>query len=520
MRLRDVSLRKRLWAANLLMVIVPLGALLAIGSVLLSLLHLADADHLGPLSLFWPERGPSLTVQYLASDLRDKVDKAGKKSGKDDESLKDLLADCHRFEQQGVQLAVLRNGSAVYVTPGSNPVFLNQQITQRVGPSRSAELWTDDVFALRYASRHGDTMVLAYGAIAGRPPGPETAMPMKQVLEYALFFALLVLTLLILALGRYLSRVLDRQVLKPLSQLVEASAAIRRGEFDHALTVETHDEVGQACAGFERMRQALCQAQKERLHYEENRKEFIAGISHDLRTPLTAIRGYVSGLRDGIARTEEKRSHYLAMIYDSVLLLEHLVNNLFLFSKLDLGRMEFHLEKTCLYAYLMHYLQGVDLGTGPVHFELLPQAGTQQAQVMLDPLQFQRVLDNLLSNSRKYSGQEEPVIDIRLSIEQKKLLLFWQDHGKGVDPQKLPRLFDSFYRTDQARSRVADGSGLGLAIVKEILLGMQGSVEAQLTPGGGLTIVLCLPLAAYWKAAEQNTRKKETYHEDHLDRGR
>ncbi len=518
MRLRDISLRKRLWAANLLMVIVPLGALLAIGSVLLALLHLADADHLGPLSLFWPERGPSLTVQYLVSDLRNQVDKAGKKSGKDDETLKDLLADCRRFEQHGVHLAVLRNGSAVYVTPGSNPGFLDQQITQRVGSSRSAELWTEDVFALRYAARRGDAMVLAYGRIAARPAPSEAAVPMKQVLEYALFFALLVLILLILALGRYLSRVLDRQVLRPLAQLVEASAAIRRGEFDHALTVKTHDEVGQACAGFERMRQALCQARQERLHYEENRKEFIAGISHDLRTPLTAIRGYVSGLRDGIARTEEKREHYLAMIYDSVLLLEHLVNNLFLFSKLDLGRMEFHLEKTCLYAYLTHYLQSVDLGTQRVRFKLLPQAGTQQAQVMLDPLQFQRVLDNLLSNSRKYSGQKDPAIDIRLAREGKELLLFWQDHGVGVDPSKLPRLFDSFYRADQARSRVADGSGLGLAIVKEILSGMQGRAEAQLTPGGGLTIALHLPLVA--DAINGKQKGDGAFDENHLDRGR
>lgn len=510
MRLRDISLRKRLWAANLLMVVVPLGALLALGSILLALLHLADADHLGPLSLFWPERGPSLTVQYLVSDLRNKADKVGKKDEKNNESLKDLLADCRRLEQQGVKLAVLHNGATVYVTPGSNPRFLEEQITQQVGMSRSAELWTEDVFAMRYVARHGNTMVLGYGTIAPRPMGPDPGVPLKQLLEYVLFFALLMLTLLILALGRYLSRMLDHQVLKPLAQLAEAAAAIRRGEFDHALTVETHDEVGQACAGFERMRQALCQARQERLHDEENRKEFIAGISHDLRTPLTAIRGYVSGLRDGIARTEEKRAHYLAMLYDSVLLLEHLVNNLFLFSKLDLGRMVFHLEKTCLYAYLAHYLQGVDLGTGRVRFRLLPQEGTQQALVMLDSLQFQRVLDNLLANSRKYSGQQEPVIDIHLSVAGEELCVCWQDHGKGVAKEQLSRLFDSFYRTDQARSRVADGSGLGLAIVKEILSGMQGRVEAQATPGGGLTIVLYLPLATDSVSEEQKGDEKRS----------
>lgn len=494
MRWRDFSLRKRLWLANLLMIVVPLCALLGLGSLLIGILHLADADHLGPLSLLWPERGPSLSIEYLVSDMRARADDHKRPTPGKQEALKQkFLEDCRLLEQQGVSLAMLRDGQLLYVTQGSDAARLQAETQRLFGQSRRAELWTEDVFAMRYVSPKSGLTIVALGKIPPRPPEASRGIPWKTVLEIVLGIVLLTLVAIILCLGRYLSQLLDKQVLAPLAELRAASAAIRQGNLEQPLQVKAKDEIGMACADFERMRQELSHARDERIRYENNRKELIAGISHDLRTPLTAVRGYVSALRDGIARTPEKKQHYLDMLYDSVLLLERLVNNLFLFSKLDLGKVDFQMEPVGMKAYLSEYLASV-AAEREADCHLTVPEGLAGDMVCIDRLQFQRVLDNLLSNSRKYSQPQRAVIDIALREQGGGLEIAWQDHGCGVALQQLPRLFDSFYRTDAARSHVADGSGLGLAIVKEIVTGMKGRCSAEATPGGGLTIVLWLPL--------------------------
>ena len=314
----------------------------------------------------------------------------------------------------------------------------------------------------------------------------------KALWRYILTAILGVAILVILLVGAYLSRLLSRQIIEPLSELRRAAAEIRRGNLDTAMTIRTQDEFGDACRDFDQMRLELKRSREQQRKYEQNRKELIAGISHDLSTPLTALKGYASGIIEGIAHTPEKQRHYVEMIYQAALTMEKLVDSLFLFSKLDLGRIPFHLEPVVLQDYFKDFVaekcqelreRGIDL-----KFQ-----GQSTACVSIDRMQFQRVIDNLLTNSWKYRRGDRSGVKLILSDRENQLQLDFIDDGIGVGDEDLPKLFDSFYRTDPARSNVAKGSGLGLAIVKQIILGMKGTIWAEQNPAGGLVIRIVLP---------------------------
>lgn len=493
MRIRDISLGKRLLGANFLMVCVPVFVILLLGAVLLAALRFTGADRPASLALLWPERGPSFLVQYLTSDIRVRAQKAARKNKK--LGTKDIIKDCRQLEQQGLRTAIRQNGKVLYVTEGCDAAELFQEAARRADHHDAMELWEGEEFVFRYHSPKHDATIVAIGQLSRPPEEEEGAWPLKRRIEAVLWLLLCLSVGSILVVGRWLSRTISRQILEPLQELRLASDAIRRGDLAHALPVSSRDEIGRVCADFEEMRKELRQAKEAQLRYENNRKELIAGISHDIRTPLTAIRGYVSGLRDGIARTPEKQRHYLEMAHESILTMERLVENLFLFSKLDLKKVPFHLEPVDFPAWVASYVRARQEEAAAADMEISVESDVSDAVVDIDVLQFRRVIQNLWENSRKYAKEGKTAVEIRVSKVEQHVVLRWQDHGKGVTEAQLPRLFEHFYRTDEARGNVADGSGLGLSISREIVQGMQGTIAAQPTPGGGLTILIQLPLA-------------------------
>ena len=228
----------------------------------------------------------------------------------------------------------------------------------------------------------------------------------------------------VIVLGRLLARMASRQILGPLAELSRAADAIRKGDLSQPVSIPSHDEVGEVCEDFEQMRRELLRAREEEQRYTENRKELLAGISHDLRTPLTALSGYVSGLQDGIARTPEKRNHYLTQMQAGIWTLTHMVEDLFLFSKLDLGKEELHREPVHLKRYLEDFASersavpaegNMEAGEESAHREIRVEGSPACDLAALDRRQFARVVENLLSNSRKYSRDGQAQIEIQLS---------------------------------------------------------------------------------------------------------
>ena len=167
-----------------------------------------------------------------------------------------------------------------------------------------------------------------------------------------------------------------------------------------------------------------------------------------------------------------------------------------MFSKLDLGRIPFNFENVPLKYYFTDFYNEQKPLLAEKNINLTMEmnlSNEDEGLVSIDRIQFQRVIDNLISNSSKYSNRDNVDINIRLEALNDSVRITFADNGPGVPTEDLPKLFDSFYRTDQARSNVSKGSGLGLAITKRIIDGMNGKIWAENRPAGGLTIIIQLP---------------------------
>ena len=488
MQVRDISVKKRLLFANFMMVFIPVCLLAMIGAAAFAGLRFTGAAQQRELSMLWPEKGPALSVQFAVSSLRVKAEKKG------GPKLHEMMEDLQLLEAQGICAMVLRDGDVSYITPGADRMLLQESVRKKCGDSQSMMLWDDDDFAFCYTSPRSGTTILAAGNVPFLAKGSIPEGNTRDFWEGIVFVILGLAIVFIIALGIYLSRLLSEQILEPLATLRFAASEIRKGNMEVPLQVQTQDELGETCQAFDRMRQELKKAKETQERYEQNRKELIAGISHDLSTPLTSVKGYASGILDGIARTEEKQHHYIEMIYQKACTMEKLVESLFLFSKLDLGRIPFRLEAVELYSYFADFAaeRKTVLAERGLELSFLPEK--ERAVVQLDRMQFQRVMENLIENSIKYKQREQVRVQLILEKQTDRIKLSFADDGVGVAKDELPKLFESFYRTDPARTNVAKGSGLGLAIVKQIIVGLQGTIWAEQTPGGGLTICILLPI--------------------------
>lgn len=488
MKLRDISLQKRILFANFMMVFVPVVVLICIGAILIGGLRLAGTARQNDLAALWPEKGPSLSIQYAITSLRNKADKKSS-------HVKEMGEDLHILEKQGIQTAVIEKGQPRYVTPGTTVPALQQLIAAKCPSSSSSLYWDNDGIAFRYTSPKSGTTILAAGHLPFLAQGSAHDGPAKEIIQFLLLFIVGTAILTVICMGLYVSRLLSRQILEPLGTLRKASAEIRRGNLDKSVPIPSQDELGDTCRDFDIMRLELKHSRDEREAYEQNRKELIAGISHDIATPLTLVKGYSSGLLEKIATTPEKQHRYLEHIYHAACTMEQLVDSLFLFSKLELGHVPFTMEPVSIYRYFEDFTAERKDSLQQQGLLLTLTGEKTDAVVSLDRMQFRRVVENIIGNSLKYKENSTAHMDIHIQPWTDSISISFADHGKGVSDDQLHKIFYSFYRTDAARTDTAKGSGLGLAISKQIILGLGGQIDASQTSGGGLTISITLPIA-------------------------
>ncbi|WP_127531719.1 sensor histidine kinase [Paenibacillus kobensis] len=301
----------------------------------------------------------------------------------------------------------------------------------------------------------------------------------------------------LIATSIILTYFVSRSIIKPLYKLKTAAEQISEGRLDGQVRPTTKDEIGQLSETFETMRMRLKSSIEDRLQDEENRKLLLSHISHDLKTPITAIKGYVEGILDGVANTQEKQDKYLRTVYRKATDMDKLIDELFLFSKLDLHHVAYDFKPVDIRKFMAHYAeeQQFDLEKAGVRLSLSGLEG-EPLNVAADLEKLSRVFQNIIGNSVKYMGDEtegqtrEIAISLHAVDQEQRVRIEMRDNGPGVAPEALPKLFDQFYRTEQSRSIETGGSGLGLAIVKQIVEGHGGSVSAHLPPGGGLAITV------------------------------
>lgn len=306
---------------------------------------------------------------------------------------------------------------------------------------------------------------------------------------FPIIFASLILTLV--CTNVLLSYFMSRSILRPVNQLSEAARKISKGEFDFVLTAPNKDELSQLVRAFDAMRVQLKESFMLRDKYENNRKELIANISHDLKTPVTSILGYVEGIRDGIANTPDKQKRYLETIHAKASHMNRLIEELSLFSQLDVKQLPFHFELVDIKALLKDYLEELKDGLSENDVQLSFEAEDIHGSVRLDRDKIIRVMENIIYNSVKFTGKSSVCIAVSLIDEGERIKVSVHDNGPGVPDEELPTIFTRFYQTDPSRS--IGGSGLGLAIATQIIEAHGGSIWAENLVSQGLGVYFTLP---------------------------
>jgi signal transduction histidine kinase len=282
--------------------------------------------------------------------------------------------------------------------------------------------------------------------------------------------------------------IISRKFAGPLLQMNSAALELAKGDFSTRVPVNSQDEVGQLAASFNFMVEQLEQM-------EENRQEFLANVSHELRSPLTTLRGFIVAMNDRII-PEDKYSHYLQLCDYEVQRLQRLVNDL-----LDLARIQnssdvFRQRPVHVRTKLEEVLELLKSPIAQQDMELqiiVPLPHQEPIMAYLDPDRFAQIVQNLVYNAIQFSSKGS-VITVALEATEQEVILYIRDTGIGMEDEELARIWERFYKADDSRSmRYQGGTGLGLTIVKHLVNGMKGSIQVQSRLGEGTEFQIRFP---------------------------
>jgi signal transduction histidine kinase len=298
---------------------------------------------------------------------------------------------------------------------------------------------------------------------------------------------ILVITAIILSVWLYSG------ISTPIYHLTKATREIRDGNLDYEVKASGVKEVRELCEGFEEMRARLKTANEEKLEADRQNRELISNISHDLKTPITAVKGYVEGIMDGVADTPEKMDRYIKTIYNKSIEMDHLINELTFYSKINTNRIPYTFSKVNVRDFFGDAAEELeyDLTSKNIVFEY-QNSVDPGVLVIADVEQMRRVINNIVGNSVKYMDKPDKKITLNVRDAGEEIEASVSDNGKGISSRDLGNIFDRFYRTDSSRNSTQGGSGIGLSIVKKILEDHGGRVWAASTEGVGTTMYFSL----------------------------
>ena len=315
--------------------------------------------------------------------------------------------------------------------------------------------------------------------------GLRTALT-TQVIIYMSIAIILILLLTSILLTMWIGR----SFFKPIDELNVAMQHIKDGNFDYMLPTDVKEkgEIGAMYRNYEDMRLRLKESAEEKIEREKQNKELISNISHDLKTPITAIKGYSQGLIEGVADNPEKQMKYIKIINSKANDMNNLINELTLYSSIDNNRIPYNFVKLNVADYFGDCIEeiGADLESKQIELNY-SNLTTPDTQIVADPEQIKRVVNNIVSNSVKYLNRDDGSgqIDIRILDELDSIRVELEDNGKGIAQKDIPNIFDRFYRTDASRNSKQGGSGIGLSIVKKIIEDHGGYIWATSHEGEG-----------------------------------
>lgn len=365
--------------------------------------------------------------------------------------------------------------------------------------SEEDELWNNGILS-------GDTeKYLVYPNYVAHKDGTwgivyllaETNRMLPEVQDYLVSFRIMSLVIIALMVVCLIIWV-DKCFFAPMRKLCKAMKTITEGNLACEVKEDYEEELGGLCRDFENMRIHLKEAIDDKMRYDRDTKELISNISHDLKTPLTTIKGYVEGILDGVADSPDKMDRYLKTVYNKANDMERLIGELTLYSKIDTNEIPYNFIKINVKAYFDDCAEEIRTELESRNFVLTYlNYVPDDVCLIADPEQLYRVINNIISNSIKYNNKARGVINIRVREEKEYIHLEIEDNGQGVSPEEAGRIFERFYRTDASRNSRTGGSGIGLSIVKKIVEAHGGTIWAVSNKNVGLTMHILLRKEAH-----------------------
>lgn len=399
----------------------------------------------------------------------------------------------YTLESLGYQLVVENQNDLLYSTLDlfQQELYEDMQETDASWPSVGTLIVQNQEGMLMIGRDMGEYTIVA----VQKPQMPKMLGQMRPQSE-SLMLSLLIsgsaAIVVIVFLSLLFTRYQVKRILRPVNALTEAAGRVGQGDFSTPVDYQGRDEFTSVCSAFDHMQRQLLQEREKNTRYEKARTDMVAGISHDLRTPLTSVKGYIQGLRDGVANTPEKQDQYLTIAYRRACDMERLLQRLFYFSKMETGNLPLFLKQVDLGAFILRYSKELQGELAPSGGQVIVQCTKEDHQIQIDTEQLYRLLTNLKENAIRYANADPLILHLNLWREGDWEYLRFADNGCGVEADALPHLFEQFWRGDQARGgRGGEGSGLGLYIAKYIVEAHGGTITAK--NEGGLVFEIMLP---------------------------
>lgn len=488
-----MKIRTRLRVSHVIALIVPIlmGILITIIAITGLYLYIARGNYVYVSSLSQYNNASQLLTYVTFKDFRD------------ENHLKYAPILYRIFDPINTYIRVSQDGSPIFYYGNLN--LMNRIPPEVLEDEASLRTYSKETVYYTHVTKEIRNSFYTVTLFAINPNGMKDEK-LEFFLKSIFVVSVLAVLLTIYLINFFLTRFTMRRIIAPLESLTKGAQEVEKGALNKAyVPIESNDEFKPIMERFNMMIRTLQTNEQDRLNRERSRRELIAGISHDIRTPLTSIKAYVEGLLDGIADSEEHRNKYLQIIQSKTNDMDIMLEQLFLFSKLDVGKEALHIEPIRLHHFLGEYVRdnkeffhNKGLNISLYVYSIATVLGDYPVMV--------RILENLLTNSLKYKSEATGHCRITLSTSGANAIITVTDDGPGVPEEKLDRLFEVFYRTDSARANTNEGSGLGLAITAKYVRLLGGHISASNAHPSGLQMTITLPLK---DSTDNNTSKHD-----------
>ncbi len=314
------------------------------------------------------------------------------------------------------------------------------------------------------------------------------------VMKFIIIWSIMAI-LVIVSTGIAIAAYLSKSILRPIQEITLAMEHMTNGDLTYEFAGSEDAELRELCSSFEALRLRLQQNVAENLCHEQEQRMLIANISHDIKTPVTSIRGYVEGIMEGIADTPEKLDRYLKTIHQKASAIETMADNLSLYSKLEMKKLPYHMKNQDIFAFLRETIREFELDLQDNNMTLSYDIPKTPCLVRFDAEKLRRVCSNVIINAMKYKSGKSDALHVSGQETQHGVLISFSDNGIGIAPEEQEKVFEGFYRSDPSRNNKIEGNGLGLAICRQIMTAHNGKIWIRSEPNAGTDVILLLPPA-------------------------